>query len=281
MLLEEVLALQRQLDDKPSIAAVLTNLALVARDQGDQTRARMLLREALTIVRELGTIRGIASVLDILGAVLTEQDETEHARTVLREALSLYQTMGDDDGIAVIVGRLGNLAQKQEDLAHAAALLGISLRLERQCGLVPVEEFFSSPAVSGSVTHLPILGRLPVSAEVLEALAQSMAAQGHMVEAAHLLGAAAVLRRKWSTPVPPRWRDTNERTIRRVSEALREDIASAAWKYGLELGLDDNITVIASCRSWVRSWTLLLLEDSRDRRRAHGRRFDCNDLRGD
>ena len=39
-------------------------------------------------------------------------------------------------------------------------------------------------------------------------------------------------------------------------------------------------TVIASCRSWVRRRTLLLLEDNGARRRTHERRLDCNDLRG-
>ncbi len=41
------------------------------------------------------------------------------------------------------------------------------------------------------------------------------------------------------------------------------------------------ITVIASCRSWVRGWTLLLFNDRSSRRRTHGRRLDCNDLRHD
>jgi hypothetical protein len=40
-------------------------------------------------------------------------------------------------------------------------------------------------------------------------------------------------------------------------------------------------TVIASCRSWVRGWTLLLFNDRSSRRRTHGRRLDCNDLRHD
>jgi hypothetical protein len=40
-----------------------------------------------------------------------------------------------------------------------------------------------------------------------------------------------------------------------------------------------TITVIASCRSCASGWTMLVLEDSTDQRRAHERRLACNDRR--
>lgn len=45
--------------------------------------------------------------------------------------------------------------------------------------------------------------------------------------------------------------------------------------------LGDNSTLIASCRPCPPGETMVLLEDTVARGRGHGRRPDCNGLRGD
>ena len=58
--LQESLAIRRELGDRQGISGSLNNLGKIAYDQGDFPAARALLEESLAIKRELGEQRGIA-----------------------------------------------------------------------------------------------------------------------------------------------------------------------------------------------------------------------------
>src|SRR5205814_3934786 len=63
LLIEESLAIKRDLGDKKGIASSLGNLSIVAYLQGDYISARTLQEESLVINRELGDKVGIATSL--------------------------------------------------------------------------------------------------------------------------------------------------------------------------------------------------------------------------
>src|SRR5205823_5702426 len=86
-LLEESLAINRELGNKLGIASSLQGLGMAAHDQGDNGAARALLEESLAIFRELGNKNGIAWSLYHLRSVALSQEEYGPARTLLEESL--------------------------------------------------------------------------------------------------------------------------------------------------------------------------------------------------
>ena len=77
---EDERALSRQLGDKRGIAAALHGLALAARSEGDNAKTHAMLEESLAIARELGDEWSVANSLLYLGVVLWMQEEDEAAR---------------------------------------------------------------------------------------------------------------------------------------------------------------------------------------------------------
>jgi tetratricopeptide (TPR) repeat protein len=133
-LLEEALAIFREIGDKAGIANSLGNLGIVAREQGDYSSARSLLEEALAIFREIGDKAGIANSLGNLGIVAREQGDYSSARSLLEEALAIFREIGDKAGIANSLGNLGIVAREQGDYSSARSLLEASLALQREIG---------------------------------------------------------------------------------------------------------------------------------------------------
>ena len=71
-LLEESLAIRRQVGDRKSIGVAAGNLGMVAVDEGDLAAARALHEESLAIARELGNRNGVLASLANLGIVSYE-----------------------------------------------------------------------------------------------------------------------------------------------------------------------------------------------------------------
>ena len=132
-LLEESLAIFRELDDRAGIAQSLNNLGNVAIEQGDYPAARALYEESLAIRRELGDRRGMATVLCNLGNVAYERGDFTAAR-ILSEALAISRELGDRARIADALNNLGNLACNQGDFGSARALIEESLAIGRDLG---------------------------------------------------------------------------------------------------------------------------------------------------
>jgi predicted ATPase/DNA-binding SARP family transcriptional activator len=134
VLLNEALALYRELQDRAGVASALTNLGSAARCQGEYGKARGLIKESLTIGRESGDEWGIATALYYLGSMAQAQGDYGTAGTLLEEALELQRHLNDRRGIAKSLRCLGYLASQQGDFARARALSGESLAIARQLG---------------------------------------------------------------------------------------------------------------------------------------------------
>jgi len=88
------LALKRQAGDEAGIARVLSNLALVLKDQGEYGRAAELLEESRALCVKHGNKEGLADALGNLGILSQECGEYQRARRFHEDALALDREIG-------------------------------------------------------------------------------------------------------------------------------------------------------------------------------------------
>jgi tetratricopeptide (TPR) repeat protein len=114
---------------------VLGNLGLTARHLGDYERAAAVLEEALALFRELGDKRNIAYVLGNLGGLAYRQGDYERAAVLHTEALVLFRELGDKGDIANSLMLLAKVAQRQGSYERAAHLFGAAEALREVVGV--------------------------------------------------------------------------------------------------------------------------------------------------
>ena len=131
---EESLALKRELDDKPLIALSLNNLAVISTKLGDYARAQAYLEESLAILRAAGDKRNVAGSLNNLGEIAALRRDYARAVSLFEESLVLKRELKDKQGIAISLEALGEIVAYQGDAARAHALLEESLVLFREMG---------------------------------------------------------------------------------------------------------------------------------------------------
>ena len=95
--LQDVLALPG-LRRTAAWAKAQTALGYMLHNGNDVPRARALLEEALAVWRELGDQRGIAMALMELATVLMDLGDLDRARALGEEALAICRALGDDFG---------------------------------------------------------------------------------------------------------------------------------------------------------------------------------------
>jgi predicted ATPase/class 3 adenylate cyclase/DNA-binding SARP family transcriptional activator len=251
-LLEEKLAIGRDLGDPYGIAWSLNNLGNVARarDQGDDEAARALREEAralyaegLAIFRELGDQEGIAWSLKNLGDVALVQGEHEGARALLEESLAIHRKLGNHRGIAWSVGALGNVAFVQGDYGAARALYQESLAIFRELG--------SPPDIAYSLYNMGNAATRQGEHQAARALYEESLAIGHElgshIDIAHALGALGHLARETGDYA-------RCAAHYRQSMALRQ---SRDDRWGIAQGLEDFAGLAGRQRQWERAVRLL------------------------
>ena len=211
---EESLALFKELGNKRGIALSLLQLAeLLFVSQGDQTRIHLLLEEGLALCKEVGDKDGIASYFYFSGQVALSQGDASMARSLLEESLALYRDIGDRQRIARSLLGLAKLEAHQGDYTKAQALCEESLDLAR-------------------------VGHKLNIASGLEGLANVVAAQGELVWATRLWGAARVLRVTMDAPLPPVERAGYEHSVAATRTQLGEKIFTTVWAEGESMSLE-------------------------------------------
>lgn len=133
-LLEQGLALCRELGDKRGIGFSLNSLGHMSLYQGDYATARELFTESLALFRELGDKPDIAASFNNLGSMATNQGNYAEARALLEQSLALFRESGDQVGIALSLNNLGRVARDEGNYAEARVLLEQSLALSRDLG---------------------------------------------------------------------------------------------------------------------------------------------------
>ncbi|HEY3079371.1 MAG TPA: tetratricopeptide repeat protein [Chloroflexota bacterium] len=133
-LFEESQALGRDLGAPGIVAGAVFGLALVVRRQADFAGARALLLESLRLWREQGDRVHAAYALRNLGWVANFQGDLAATRVFLEESLALFREVGDRWNVAQIHGDLGEVACAAGDYAAARRIYEAGLALWRELG---------------------------------------------------------------------------------------------------------------------------------------------------
>jgi predicted ATPase/DNA-binding XRE family transcriptional regulator len=134
VLLEESLALYRALVDHRGTADALVGLGWVLCYRGEVARSAALVEESLALYRELGDHRGTAEALRTLGFVAYNQGDIARSTPRLEEGLELYRALGDTSGMAYVLNGLGELARWRGDYGRAATFYAESLAIQEKLG---------------------------------------------------------------------------------------------------------------------------------------------------
>jgi predicted ATPase/class 3 adenylate cyclase len=247
-LLEESLAIRRELGHRSEIAASLSNLALLFWTQGDYGRAQGLQEEALALNRTLGNTSGTASSLSHLAGIALDQGQWDRAQRYYEESLAIWRELRDQSGTADGLASLGSLAYARGVFEQAWALHQESLEIRR--------ELQDKRGIANSLNHLARLagrrgefGRAYALLEeetkllgvlqdrlgmayCLECWAGVVGAEGQPALAARLFAAAATLRDRIGSPLPPAAGAEVENQMAAVRRTLGDEAFAGAWAEG-------------------------------------------------
>jgi predicted ATPase/DNA-binding CsgD family transcriptional regulator len=128
-LLDESLAIGRELNDPLGVARRLRGLALVAMAQGDLDEARRLCEESVSLFRSHGDQYGLGLSLAFLGMTLQLAGDTGRAAPCVREALDLNRSNGSTTSSLYSLGSMCFGAIAAGDMAslraHTVEVVGL------------------------------------------------------------------------------------------------------------------------------------------------------------
>lgn len=131
---EESLSIRQELNDSAGIAVTLRNLGNIYSATGEYQQAAEAFSKSLAIAERLNNKQGQAIGLGNLGRILLFQGHYEQAARLLKESLVLFEELGDKRRVAVTLALLGRVYMHQEQYEQAFQLLLKSLELERELG---------------------------------------------------------------------------------------------------------------------------------------------------
>jgi tetratricopeptide (TPR) repeat protein len=197
-----------------TVVLALSNLARIAKSQGDYDMARTTYETTLAVFRSNGDVRGVAFALNGLGDVALAQGDYASARRLYDESLSKFQQIEDHWGAGGVLRDLGDLTRRDGDYSRAAAFYKEALAVFRKVG------------------HRSGVAR------ALELLACCAGCQAAPERALKLAGAAAALREELGTPLSAAEREELDHILRQVRENLTAPDQAKAWAEGRAMTLD-------------------------------------------
>ncbi len=108
----------------------------IAQQRKDYAEAEQLLQEALAIWRDLGMDDSVTVVLNDLGTLAHERKDYDAAERYYRETLELARKIDAKDRQPTYVGSLGKLALERQRWSEARDLYERQLSIARECGRV-------------------------------------------------------------------------------------------------------------------------------------------------
>jgi predicted ATPase len=134
-IVEEGVALYREVGDLNGLAEALPQLGIIARLEGDHTRAAALLEESLALGREVGDKDNISGALHCLGDVMQDQGDYERALALYQECVALARLIEGKEHIARCLVGIGGVASAVRQAERAARLLSAAETLLDSIGL--------------------------------------------------------------------------------------------------------------------------------------------------
>jgi len=216
-LYEESLTMRRELNDRPGTSFALHNLGVVAHAMGDSAGARVVYEEALALHRELGNVYAEAASLNGLGDVSLYQGDLAAAREFQVQSLEIQRRLGDKRGIAFSLRMLGRIAEKQGDFTASRKQLVESLELLKE------------------------MGDKEGLADSLEGMVSLAAATGDCERALKLAGATAALREAINVPLSQPDQEQLERAMQPAYCGLEPEDAARFRAAGRSMTLDQAV----------------------------------------
>ena len=230
----------------PLRVRVLNGLGLLTYTRGEPENP--VLEESLALARELGDEPGLAWALHAMGRAALAHHDLEQATALMAESLTLFRALGDVVGCAYASWDLGNVAVERAEYAHAAARYEQSLSLARQAedtwaiasallnaANLPrrLREYERAMAMlRESLEHYRTLRGTWGICIVLAMMAVVAAERGQSERAARLFGAEQALRDATGSTMNVRWREVRERGLQSARSALAEEAFAAIWAEG-------------------------------------------------
>lgn len=259
-LLEEALAIYRELGDVTNAAHTLITLGEVETEIGDYQAAMKLFHEGYALMRAQDDLRGTARSLLQLGWGALRPGDYEQARIWLEESLSLYAQMNNPRGIGITTSGLGEVALRQGQLEKATELLERSLALRREIGdrwgiatslgslgwvaMLRRDYERAIACLNESMTIRRDIGDKGGLAWCFEKLAEIALLKAEMPRAARIFGAAASLRASLHSVVDPADQPHYEAMIEQLRAALGDEIFAALWAEGQAMTPDQIIAYV-------------------------------------
>ena len=216
-LLEQCLALSREMGHGLGLAGSIMSLATVAREQGDLDRATELLEESMELFQERGDKMGLAWCQINLGLVLCARGDVRRAARLTEEGVALLGELGAGADGAIGLCNLGWMELLQGDFGRAASLFDESLNLAWDTGLYPI-----------------VL-------TTLEGYACVAAARGQARRSARLWSAAQALQSEMGIPRDTDWLAEADTRISALRSALDEQAWEEAARTGRAMTLEEAV----------------------------------------
>lgn len=256
-LLEQSLALHRELNDRQGIAYCLNLLSHGQMMTGDLAGAHASIGESLTIFRSLGDTRGLGYALYFLGSMHLARGDAAAAQPALEESLTHLKEAGDKWWVANTLIQLGwSLSRQAQDAAALQTLdeareifaqFGDTRGIARASMYVAEAKSARGDAAAARAAYRE---GLKVFHEVgdkwwatvcLEGLAYIAARENDAPRVARLLGAAERIHELLGAPLLPVYRDSYEWSAAQARARLGVPAFSAAWNDGRALTYDEAI----------------------------------------
>ena len=203
----------RQLNQSALLETLLGDLGLVAYLAGDFAQADSLCEEQLRLALQSGNRDNLAMAYDRLGDLRRCAGDFAQAETCYRESWKAISSTGIDRLTPSLKHNLAHLRREQGDPAEALGLFHQAL-----------EEFRSGEDAKGVL-------------ECLEGIAETFVAQGDLIRAARLFGAAETIRRAGQVQWWPANRLAWEHWVEVLRKALPADDLEREWQAGKGLSL--------------------------------------------
>ena len=219
--IERALLLRKELGSSKFVLD-LTNLANIAKRQGDFAIARTAYEATLEAFRSAGDTRGAAVALSGLGDVAAAQGALLDARRLYEDSLNKFQQIGDPWGVATVLRDLGDLARHGADYPEAS-------------------RFYKEALI---IFHT--LGYRRGMAVVLEHLAVCATYNTRPDCALKFASAAAAMRENLGISLSPTEQQEFDQCINSACEKLPKAEQTKAWAEGRSMTADQVLEYVRS-----------------------------------
>ena len=137
-LLEESLAIARELGDDRKVSAVLQPLGMAALALGDHAGARKCLTEALAIAEAKADKRGVATAANVLGQLNRMESAHPEAAALYEKTVAISRELDDPAMIAVGLLNLAMVRTHRGQLDRSYAAATEALEISERLGSLPL-----------------------------------------------------------------------------------------------------------------------------------------------